>query len=58
MYVQPVSIGIEFPEVTVQPVSIANRNLIKQVGFRFLDFTFDSDLLMIISVAENMCAPT
>ena len=42
---KPISIGIELPEVTVQPISIANRDLPMQAVFRFLNVAFDSDSL-------------
>ena len=45
------ALEIELPEVAVEPISIAKRNLNKQVRFRFLDFAFDS--LTIDSIAQN-----
>ena len=55
---QPVSIGIEFLEVTVEPVSITNRSQIRQVGFCSLNFAFYSDSCMVDWIAESMCAST
>ena len=53
MNFKPVSFGIELPEVTSEPVNIADRNLIWQHGFPFV--TFFSDSLSIVLIAENMC---
>ena len=41
MNIQPISIVIEFTEATAQPIGTANRNLIREGGFRFLYFAFD-----------------
>lgn len=48
---QPISTGIEFLEMTVEPISIKNRNLIRKAGFHFLSYAFYSDSLMSNAVA-------
>ena len=40
MNFQPISFGTELPEVTFERISIADRDLIWQAWFRFLNFVF------------------
>ena len=43
-------------EVTSEPTSIVDRNLIRQAWFCFLNFVFGS--LSVVSYTENMCVST
>ena len=45
-------------EVAFEPIGIADKNLIRQVWFCFLNFALFSDSLLIISITENMHAST
>ena len=39
--------------MTIEPISIADKILIRQAWFRFLNFALFPDSLSIVSIAEN-----
>ena len=57
MNFQPISVGKELPEVTFEPISTADRNLIWQAWFRFLIFVFRLAVYKV-SIVGNMRAST